>query len=491
MTEIRQVKFNYNGLFYVTLFGCGGELEEARLPGSNVAKMSTFLLNKVLGGYYTVVTGYTVNAMPVVEDAAVTKDGEMFYVSGMVDVDGVKVPVQVTDKELYVEYPAELRSVEVKNTEQEAVKEPEPVEVKKPESVSIPTVEVKEPESISITTVEVPEEHEEQPTVEEQISEIETGTTGITEQQVVEKETVKSEEKAEDFIARPKHSGLTIGGKSNNSSGFMVGNQMYKNNKTPEPVKRQPGIQSSIDRPPMRRSIEVPTSDSELRKRSNREVQPRHENSSRSTRRFVMNDPETTEPKSGYNQAMAELEAWRQKITTVPGYSYEHPIVEEKRTEPVPVPESVISDPVGVETIPEDTADIVDSEDEAFLESLNIAGENDQKVSDVHTEEAEEQSTGRVQEVLGRMSKSIAETFPTMPISILGNIPEFTMKDIDTSRLEGEGHVYCIDNRWHKCGEWFCIDVVNKASRFFYNSKTKSYFEVSRRDCLDYFEAVK
>lgn len=77
-----------------------------------------------------------------------------------------------------------------------------------------------------------------------------------------------------------------------------------------------------------------------------------------------------------------------------------------------------------------------------------------------------------------------------IPHAILGALSEFTMHDVDTERLNEQKDIYCIDNRWHKCGKWFCIDVVNKSARYFFNSKLGVSVEIPIKICKEWLEAV-
>ena len=74
-------------------------------------------------------------------------------------------------------------------------------------------------------------------------------------------------------------------------------------------------------------------------------------------------------------------------------------------------------------------------------------------------------------EFLQYVDEPVKSILPTIPISLVGNIPEFTTNAVNTKALAEQMDNYCIDNRWHKSGKWYCIDVVNERARYFFNSR--------------------
>ena len=77
-----------------------------------------------------------------------------------------------------------------------------------------------------------------------------------------------------------------------------------------------------------------------------------------------------------------------------------------------------------------------------------------------------------------------------IPHSILGPIEAFTTGDIDKSMLEQQGEVYCIDHRWQKCGKWYCIDIVERYARYFYNPKLSVSIEIPTAICKEWLSIV-
>lgn len=88
------------------------------------------------------------------------------------------------------------------------------------------------------------------------------------------------------------------------------------------------------------------------------------------------------------------------------------------------------------------------------------------------TEEPEVTEDNKVakQEFRAKLSPEINEVLGKIPPALLGPITEFTTRQIDTEALKDRGYAYCVDNRWHHSGRWYCIDVINDTARYFYNS---------------------
>ena len=77
-----------------------------------------------------------------------------------------------------------------------------------------------------------------------------------------------------------------------------------------------------------------------------------------------------------------------------------------------------------------------------------------------------------------KLSPEINKIIGDIPTDMLDNIPEFTMNEVDVSKLEQEGDIYCINKRWCKRGKWFCIDVIPNTARYFYNSRLGVSMEI-------------
>ena len=89
------------------------------------------------------------------------------------------------------------------------------------------------------------------------------------------------------------------------------------------------------------------------------------------------------------------------------------------------------------------------------------------------------------------MPEAVAKIIGDIPIDCLATISEFTNREVDEVKLKKEKDMYCVDNRWHRQGSWFCIDVVSHAARYFYNNKRDIAIEISIKDCRAWYNAIK
>lgn len=97
----------------------------------------------------------------------------------------------------------------------------------------------------------------------------------------------------------------------------------------------------------------------------------------------------------------------------------------------------------------------------------------------------------RKEELRASMSPAVASVIGNIPLECLCSISEFTSRPVDKAALDRDGDMFCIDNRWHRQGKWFCIDVVSNASRYFFNSRLNVSIEIPVADCKAWYEAVQ
>lgn len=97
----------------------------------------------------------------------------------------------------------------------------------------------------------------------------------------------------------------------------------------------------------------------------------------------------------------------------------------------------------------------------------------------------------RKEELRASMSPAVAAVIGNIPLECLCSISEFTSRPVDTVALDRDGDMFCIDNRWHRQGKWFCIDVVSNNSRYFFNSRLNVSIEIPVADCKAWYEAVQ
>ena len=97
----------------------------------------------------------------------------------------------------------------------------------------------------------------------------------------------------------------------------------------------------------------------------------------------------------------------------------------------------------------------------------------------------------RKEELRASMSPAVASVIGNIPLECLCSISEFTSRPVDKAALDRDGDMFCIDNRWHRQGKWFCIDVVSNGSRYFFNSRLNVSIEIPVVDCKAWYEAVQ
>lgn len=73
--------------------------------------------------------------------------------------------------------------------------------------------------------------------------------------------------------------------------------------------------------------------------------------------------------------------------------------------------------------------------------------------------------------IRAKLDPEVNKIIGDIPHAMLGNITPFTLTGVDKERLEKEKDIYCIDNHWMNAGNWYCVDVVHDAARYFFNSK--------------------
>lgn len=88
------------------------------------------------------------------------------------------------------------------------------------------------------------------------------------------------------------------------------------------------------------------------------------------------------------------------------------------------------------------------------------------------------------------LSPEVNAVIGDIPHSILGSIEAWSTNDIDMKQLEEQGDIYCIDHRWQKCGKWFCIDLISRYTRYFYNSKLGVSLEIPTSTCKEWLNIV-
>lgn len=94
-------------------------------------------------------------------------------------------------------------------------------------------------------------------------------------------------------------------------------------------------------------------------------------------------------------------------------------------------------------------------------------------------------------EVRAKFSPEVNKVIGDIPHDMLGTIDEFTTNPVDVEELNSTGNLYCMDRRWHKAGNWFCIDVIPDNARYFYNARIGVSMQIQLTDLHAWLEAIK
>lgn len=443
----KQLSFIHEGKRYMTLFGADEYLSTALPKNSNVVECSVI---QASGGYnasFKKTFGMEVRNVPIIQDPNIEKNGAIYVVTGSAIVDGVRSKVKITAIGVEIENDQSKKPEKEEQKPEDTVvsKQPEKEE-QKPEATAIskqpeqeePKLEVKESKVVN----EVAENFMNKPV--DNTTETKHKEVTVTESIEVKPKLIKDDfmnkpvkddviKKAGIHFGTPNASnvegltpGLVIGGESNNTEGFVLSGVMYSKNK----------------------SFAARTFSDRLYKRNNKSV--------------AVNKPSTVAAKDTEKQEEKRLVIGK-KIPL-----QDNSIISEE----VPVKDKAISnsEPIAETTVKEN------------MEEYGVRSEA------VKTDTVDNKALK--EKLRSEFSPEVNEVIGKIPLEILGALAEFTMNPIDTETLNRNGELYCIDNRWHKCGKWYCIDVVNNASRYFFNSKINVNIEIPIKNCKDWLNAI-
>lgn len=119
--------------------------------------------------------------------------------------------------------------------------------------------------------------------------------------------------------------------------------------------------------------------------------------------------------------------------------------------------------------VPMKPVSLAKDEDEAEQESVSVDRNSEEYIQ-------------RKKDVRATFTQEVRDVIGDIPKQLLGSIEEFTTEPVNVDEVNRGGVMYCIDRRWHKAGNWFCIDVVPNASRYFYNHSKSVSIEISIKD---------
>lgn len=444
----KPLSFIHEGVRYTTLFCEDEYLKSALLEDSNVADCKRITSSGGLSAAFKKTYGMQVRDIPIINNSTITRNGNIFVVTGKVNIDGVERDAKITavgveisgEEEPVAEVPTkdEEPVAEVPTNEEPAVEVPTPVA----ETVTEVSINEEEPaEEVTCdthmeedVTSEVSEDVEDAP--EETIVTEEKPEKPSIEPSTPVRSEIAADLKRNELFNRPgglsfgvrnndsishlqSRKELIIGGRTNNATGILVGGHMYPSNvrvlgnRNNRFTKRTYGVSLNANPEP--------------------EKKP---------------EPKIEEPVVNEEEKLQA--AWKETIA---------PDITKKWESPSEPKFDIPSEPVMPCSEVEEKEDVTDNK--ALKEKLRS------------------EFSAEVNAVIG-----------DIPHAILGSITEFTMRAIDVEKLKSTGVHYCIDNRWHKCGNWYCIDVVNNSSRFFFNHKNNVAVEIPIANCKAWLNAV-
>ncbi len=457
-----QLSFVYDGERYVTLFGCSEYLKSALLPNSNVGLVKTVMSSSGYSAAFNQISDYNIRSVPIVENASVEKSGDVYLVTGEATIGDTRYTVNIDETHVTVFTDDEDESVESEQTIEEPASEPtveslEPVQETSTEKLAKEAEIDPEPKTVE---PEKPEPVKTESNVK--VGVVSKGRSGLLRSTALD---AAAKNKGLTFSDKPivDVQPFVIGGTTNNESGFYVGGHMY-----------QPNIKKNRERMVQREINER----AKLRAKNNTPIQGSVQTagqwSNKSTRRFT--------PERPYKPEVL---------------NHEPEVLQETEEPPKPTHDMPLKDYFSMSSNPSDGADKEGVEEsrhpmQDVIAAVNALHDNKaatEKVAEHKTEVKGVSNEERMQEILQSLDPAIANILPDVPISILQSITEFTLKPVDVELLQQRGHVYCIDNRWHKCGTWFCIDYVDEAVRYFYETKQGIIFTLPFNICKDWVAA--
>ena len=438
---IRQLSFLYEGERYVTLFGASEFLAQSLIPGSNVARYTDILTKQSASVAYKKDFGSAVREVLFIPDAVVTKaQSGMYMVTGHVTIDNVEYNCSINatgitiegleDKNKVAEQQAEVVTVSTETTVENVNTDAEEKVAEEVESA--PTAEeVEQTEDKAEQTVEESKQEEPLPDIEP-----------VEEEDVVEEITYSID--AEDYPTDDEVRAEKPTFKTNVMDVEMSGGIKFTRTSSDAIQESVPG---KLIGKPDRNAVGLMfhgTLPAQNNGRTRREPETEETPFLLPQNRMV-NVPPTVHAKD----SMTALQ--RALIEAQEREAHEREVVEEVIYE-------------------EPTEEVVEEE---VSEEPAVSKEAAKK------------------ELRSKLSDEINEVIGRIPGEMLGPITEFTTNPINTEALEKRGDLYCIDNRWHKVGKWFCIDCVANLTRHFYNSRQNISIAIPINVCKEWLRLTR
>lgn len=489
MTE--QLSFINNGKRYVTIFDASDFLKGFAEPNSNVCDASAIQVSGGASQAFKALAGIPVRDVPIMVDAEVDSSGPAWVVKGKAMKNGELTPVKITA--MGITWECAVKPAIEEPTVEEPVKVEEPTVMEQveesviEESVTESVVEEPTAEETTVTTVEEPTENPSDTIIEHAKMTVDVSENKAEETPITEAITLAESEVPVALTAIKSYESEKV--KEEHHTGEVepdLGAAILEAMSIGTGVTQSSKFENCMN-PPV---IEVPCSVAGLVLKP---IQPT--NAGLSYKKPVA-------PKHGITFGIPESDGIRELAPGLVLGSESKPntsgLCFGKSPEPIkPVVEEVQETEEVIEehvkTEEEVNAELMERwKHSAPPDTLKKWDQPEVLVeAPVDTVAEEVVDTKALKESLrATYSEEVNEVIGQIPHQILGNISEFTTNSIDTKRLEVEGDIYCIDNRWHKCGKWYCIDVVQNKARYFYNSRLNVSIEIPLTICKEWLAVV-
>lgn len=496
--KTQQFQFTYNSTKYYTVIDDTNAL--SKIIGANVINFVTLKSNATYFALFKSISVDSIPDVPVINNPIVKEVGSDLVVTGTAIVDGKERMVRVNTNNIYVEQDAETPTVEIVLPAQAEVKTETSVQ-----DVVVQTIEessevdttnnteiVKDGESDAIVSEDTKTDTPIIPFLKSHIEEVKDVVTYESGNKT------ESEESVEELLGEEPAQKASEGESSDNTDKESVVtetvNVEYNNQHTTMSNDGKESISEPTPCAPKPNFMNPPILDTKMEKKftfGDRQSKPPMNLIIGCTSRGVfkvqgaMPEPNTSE--SFRNRTLRNVSITGRPVVNkvTPSYYRGAQADNSKQitvvAEPIRSQSSICNTDTykELEAVWKNTSELEipkpwDNVLTNAAETLSVFDDEKKANNPVDTEEKKKAK----QEFRASLPESINAVIGDLPLSILNPIPEYTMYDIDTKALEKSGDLFCIDNRWHKCGKWFCIDVVNNKSRYFWNSRKNVSIEI-------------
>lgn len=474
----RQISFIHEGVQYFTFDGSKFIRDSLKVNAATLAELSSkpsFAgeMRKLNNGSPRFAAEF-----PIVKDAVVEKRDNLFYVTGTVNLDGVVCNVSLDADGVHFEKTEEDTEPEVAVVEEQSVEEVTPV-------AEVPTEEIVDESVIEDEAEEVPAV--EVPATEEVSEEPKKGVLpeGVT----VEVGTQFPDKKSDTGAPEPQ---------------IKVTQEKTK----PTQVKKGVGFTfgSSLRGAPMGICLGIPeeTVGCIMRGPSTSPKMPRgaHLGKRGSAHRGAVNNgtryvpqQQHVSPQPAQVVVQTQASVVQQQATEVartipPAVNLQKPSSDEQLgtwAQDTHIGDRKPAPPAG------DVQELIGE-----IRKNNGLGPAQQSINplsivqeDKAEEDPDKDRDAKKRELRAKFSPEVNKVIGNIPHEMLGTIDEFTTNPVDVEELNSKGTFFCIDHRWHKTGNWFCIDVIPDKARYFYNPRLEVSMQIALTDLRAWSEVLK